>query len=512
VPRWSTGDERKGGTSMASPHAAGLVALLLSGLMQEGRTPDARQIRQALMVTARPLPSASYLDDGTGQPDVSLAWRWLAQDRHQPEIEVRAPGGGTAAMRILRLGQPVDSLQTFIVVLPAAAGSTDVTCRSSVDWLEPPRRLRLLPGANRLALKVVTPRFAEPGVSTGVVTGWSTDTAAGPLFRLVTTLIVVDTGQTIAADLGSLAAGSTGRAFFEAHAGRPFAVTISSHDPAGQVLAYLHEPGGQPYREANGIGAGSGEAAGLFVVDARDVVPGFYEAAVVAPPLEGVRAGLLIRQSPVTIAAARNPRGISIELGNVSPDAVETDPFVVLVGAERTARLQARGSMVERLRFTLPPWVVHVAVDVSMDRAEWPQFTDLGVTLFGGDGRQLGKAPLNYAFGRLHVDLPETAGGRAGREAEVALFPGFADTAADHPWSATVSVRLYADSAHVSRIAGAPLTVPPRSIGSVTLPMHDPGFPLGPAFVPLGIVVVPEDERTWTLEVPLPPPEAPLTP
>ena len=40
----------------------------------------------------------------------------------------------------------------------------------------------------------------------------------------------------------------------------------------------------------------------------------------------------------------------------------------------------------------------------------------------------------------------------------------------------------------------------------------EPGFAPGPGFVPLGIVVVPEDERTWTLEVPLPAPEAPLHP
>src|SRR5690606_39596876 len=104
-----------------------------------------------------------------------------------------------------------------------------------------------LPISVELALRPSA--LAEPGVYTGVVTGWTADTALGPVFRLVTTVIRADTGETIAADLGALAAGATGRAFFEATAARPFALAVSTAEPAEQVLVYLHEPGGQPYRE-----------------------------------------------------------------------------------------------------------------------------------------------------------------------------------------------------------------------------------------------------------------------
>lgn len=511
VPRWDTGDERKGGTSMASPHAAGLVALLLSGAAQEGRTVLAPQVRQALMITARPQAASTYLDDGTGQPEIGAAWRWLVQGRSVPEIAVQAVGSaGGAIFRHARLGAALDSAARFVVTLPAGATPLPLTLRSTAPWLVGPSALTIGPGDNPVALALRPSALAEPGVYTGVVTGWTADTALGPVFRLVATIIRADTGETIAADLGALAAGQTGRAFFEATAARPFALAVSTAEPAEQVLVYLHEPGGQPYREENGIGAGSGEAAGQIVVDARDVVPGFYEAAVVAPPLDGASATVVVRQSPVTIHASREGPGISIRLRNLSPDEVVTEPFVVLVGAERTARVEAKGSAVERVRFQVPDWVVHAAVDVSLDRRAWTQFTDLGMTLLDGQGRQLGKAPLNYAFGRLHVDLSERA--RGPREAELALFPGFADPEGEHPWSATVSIRLYADSAHVTRTSGVPASVPAGGSATVSVPFPETRLLLGAAFVPLGIVVVPEDEHTWTLEVPLPAPGAPLTP
>ena len=143
VPRWNTGDEYKGGTSMASPHAAGLAALLASALVQRGSALDARRIRQALMVTARPLTGESYLDDGTGLPDVNAALRWLETPHALPEIDARPVDHGvTAAYRPAGLSTPGDTVQAFVLRSSGGAPQS-FSLRSNADWLRTPPAVEL---------------------------------------------------------------------------------------------------------------------------------------------------------------------------------------------------------------------------------------------------------------------------------------------------------------------------------------------------------------------------------
>ena len=52
-------------------------------------------------ITARPLAGETFLDIGTGQPDVGAAWRWLGTPHQLPEIAVRPRDHGvTAAWRL----------------------------------------------------------------------------------------------------------------------------------------------------------------------------------------------------------------------------------------------------------------------------------------------------------------------------------------------------------------------------------------------------------------------------
>jgi subtilisin family serine protease len=500
VPAWNRGDEQKNGTSMASPYAAGLAALLRSSLVQAKKSADARQIRQALMVTARPITGMSYVDQGTGQPEIGSAWRWLEAGRTVPDIQVRATDHGvTAALRTAPLA-PADSVQNFTLTLPKAA-TADLRWRSTAPWLRAPAATKLQGGANAIAVSIDRAALTAPGIYTGVVNGWTADSLLGPVARLVTTVVVPDTGALMVRQFATLAPGAEGQLFFTAEAGRPFAVIIGTRDAREQGIAYLHEPGGQPYREQNGIPAGAGEQAALFVVDGRDVVAGTYEAIAAASPYASVAPTIAVQQSPYRIQPTVSAGQVAIKVDNVSPDSLRSEPFLVVFGAERSQGVTGTAADTGRVKFTIPSWAVHGVIDVTMDRAAWGRFTDFGFTLFDADGRQLGQAPLNYDLSRMQVPLPPSAG--ADKQVEVRLFPGLATSADKAPWTAQVRIKLYADSTSISRAAGTPITLPGNGSAVSTVPWTPPSFPLGEGFVPLAVAVVPENERAWTFELPL---------
>src|SRR5207244_2193777 len=113
VPRWDTGNEIKGGTSMAAPHAAGLAACLISAMLQEGRRVSAAEVAQALRASAVPFAGATAVDEGAGMPRLDAAYRWLLSGHQGSEYVVRTSAGGSGAFRRDGLAGPGDTVQLF---------------------------------------------------------------------------------------------------------------------------------------------------------------------------------------------------------------------------------------------------------------------------------------------------------------------------------------------------------------------------------------------------------------
>ncbi|PYP58789.1 MAG: hypothetical protein DMD44_06565 [Gemmatimonadetes bacterium] len=446
VPRWNTGDEIKGGTSMAAPHAAGLAACLLSAMAQEGRKVSATEITQALRATAVPFRGESPIDDGAGQPRLDLAYRWLLGGHQGSAYVVRVPAGVSAAFHRDGLGDPGDTLQSFQVRHVAGLRAAQFLLRSSVPWLAVPTTVAA--GARETEIPVVYQRsaFGAPGVYIGTVSAWNpSDTLAGALFTLPNTVVVPYdlAAKPLFDERRAIGPARVQRYFLKAAtSGATLSAAVTLPDSAVQTAtAYLFEPNGAPFR---GVGHDSVVSLGgtlpgtaRFVVSAEDLVPGVYELDLVAPPLSGVTVTVRAALAPWVIGAATP----GIEASTTGPETAAGRATTTLIGAERSSAVTGRGAPAESVTVRVPDWAGQATVDVEMAREQWDDFTDFGVTDFDSTGQQVGQGALNYAFGRHAVDARALAALK-GHPLIVELFPAFARYNGAHPWHATVRVRF----------------------------------------------------------------------
>src|SRR5213078_1928057 len=410
VPRWNTGDEIKGGTSMAAPHAAGLAACLLSAMAQEGRKVSAAEIAQALRATAVPFRGETPIDDGAGQPRLDAAYRWLLGGHQGSAYVVRVPAGVSAAFHRDGLGDPGDTLQGFQIRHVGGLRAAQFLLKTSVPWLAAPATV--VAGARETEIPVVYQRsvLAAPGVYVGTVSAWNpSDTLAGALFTLPNTVVVPY-------DLVAKPLFDERRAIGPARVQRYF---LNVPTAGATLSAAVPLPG-----------------TARFVVDAEDLVPGVYELDVVAPPLSGVTATVRAALAPWAIAAAATGIEASTAAEGAGGRATAT-----LIGAERSVAVSGRGAPAESVTVRVPDWAGQATVDVAMPPEQWDDFTDFGVTDFDSSGQQVAQGALNYAAGRHALDARAAAALR-GRPLMVELLPAFARYNGAHPWRATVRVRF----------------------------------------------------------------------
>lgn len=506
VPLWDRGQEVKSGTSMAAPHAAGLVALLYSGLRQEGRPiPSARTIRQALMVTARPISGAAFSDQGAGIPDVAAAYRWLQGERAAEAIDVRADAGASAAF--WPQGLPGgDTVQRFTIRRPNGLPPATYTLRSNASWLVAPPSIVLADTATTVQLRYRAELVAKLGTVTGVVAGWPADTMAGPAFRLVTTIAQAVRGEAGIHESSAtpIPAGEERRMFIVSDSGRPFEASarVGGRQP---VLVFLHEPNGMPLRGSEPQIAGAGQEEVSFKVNGRDVVGGTYELVAVAPPTEPSSARFEVRSAPLWFDARREGADVVARTRSAAGTG-ERQIRMGLVGGERQLSISAAGSDTVTTSFVVPSWATSVVVDLAMNRGQWARFTDFGMTLFDSAGRPIEITPLNYSFGRLESNFDPD---HPALPVELRLYPAFAESDSREPWQAQVSIRLYADREVLLSAAHGGASAPSDEETTLfTLPPSP--WPLGPDFFPLGLMEVTQKGESWTREVPLPEPVTPL--
>ncbi len=496
VPRYNTGDEVKNGTSMASPHVAGLAARLVSSRPAASR-PGHADIKQALMVTARPFDGATFLDQGTGQADLVAAHRWLEGGHPVEHVEVEVTGTRqTAAWRGEGLRSPADTVARFTVRRPAGSASATYRLRSSATWLRAPATATIGP-TGQVAVTWNPQALTVPGTYSGVVAGWTADTAAGPSFRLVTTIVVPEPGVAEPVRRTVTTAGGAGRVFFRADSARPFDVRIATTNPQLMLFGSFFEPGGQPLRTESFLPAGFGQGAAEFSVDGRDAAAGVYQAVVSARVGASGSAVVEVFHSPVRLAAERRGDSVQVSFQNLVADNVTGEFFAGLIGGERGLSLTGQGGAIQRIPLRVPAWASRVTVDLTMPADEWPRFTDFGASLVGADGQIIASEPLNYHTARLSTELPGVD-----QDGELLLLPGFADPDSRANWQLAVTIRYYAaEPVLLPGAQGAAIAVPVGTTLRRAWAMASPPWALPDAFDPLGQVALVAGDRIWAREV-----------
>jgi len=489
VPPWRAGEEIAGGTSQAAPQVAGMAALLHSAALPEGRRLRAVDVKRALMATAVPLPDATTLDQGFGVPDVRRAYEWLRAGHQAGVYVVRAlPDGGntsgaSAAYRRNGLASAADTVQRFQVSTVGGQAAARLLLTADADWLSTPPQVELSGQPEQVTLTYHAARLSRPGVYVGNV--WAraaSDTMAGPVFRLTNTVVVP---HQLGRPLGvtrSLEPGASDRFFFAVPpdaGGLRVSLGVTSGRAA---MLYLFEPSGQPARSAASVDATVGDSGSVSVAG-EDLLPGVYEAVVVAPPAARVTYRLSAALPMVAVRAVGT--GPSAVLVNRTPDPARVAVSARVTGAVREYPIRGAGDPAA-IEIAVPAWADRVVLEVSVPEDLWNQVTDVGWLVHHGAGNQLSEQPMEYRFARRTLALD--SGSRA-EPLTLSLLPAFARRPPPAGWEATVRAAFL-------RPAGVPLEVLGRGlVGQVVVP---PGGTVGLQFSP-----VPP-------EVKLPPEYAPL--
>ncbi|KDO32799.1 hypothetical protein SPRG_22108 [Saprolegnia parasitica CBS 223.65] len=239
VPNWTlTKQQLKNGTSMAAPHCAGVLSLLISGLKAQQLPYHPYSLRRALEATATPLPGVGAHEQGCGLVNAPAAFDHAV--RHGPclsgqpwflDVHVTAPGRPTA--RGICLREPfevtparVERTIKLTPVFPKAAPNADriayaKTLRlvATQPWVRVPSTLTLCNEGRSFVVSIDLKHVARDEVHDATILAFETPSDTTPCVRIPVTVIKPQVATDVVSFTASVAPGKVHRTFLTVPAG-----------------------------------------------------------------------------------------------------------------------------------------------------------------------------------------------------------------------------------------------------------------------------------------------------
>jgi len=455
VPPWEGWIVMRG-TSMASPQAAGCLALLASAAVQQKEKLrfNGGMLVRSLRNSGRHLDDQTLVDQGGGVVNVPDAWESLKKLASRPSAEViagfRVSGdcptcpGGSAQTAFFRAGTwlPRKPEAVSFSVSPVFMSKTPPGPKESYfetvdldveggDWLHPASSTMVFrkEGSVSLDAFIDVDELKAPGVHSALVRGVSREagrTKGATLFELWAVVVVpyvfdMSNGYARRFDEKGYSPGEVFRYFVRVPEGagsmRIELAPSKSKYASSQVA--LFDPDGREYEFMTPYADSRTGETGLVLVSKDDLEPGVWEVDVVTSySARGDSfCGLAVTFSGFRYEA---PEEFYYSMGSPARSQFSLQTLFDQVfegrasaGLEGFVREQQYSSVGDTLEFpvTLDKGIVQARFDLSMDVADYSRMTDVSVTVTDGPGNAVNKTGFTTRFLKFTVENPNAGSG-----------------------------------------------------------------------------------------------------
>ena len=471
VPRYVTGGDYWAGTSMASPYAAGMAAVLISDALAKHADRPVRgwDVRRALCLSGRPVDDATPISIGYGMPDLPVAAELLGRlvktSENDPiigyDISTPCPHGynGKARAAYWRSTYfPTSEQQTF-TISPIFAPNRDAAARTSftrkfqlrstAPWCKLTQNEVYLRSEQTARVHVTYDEttLTAPGIHVGTVEALHDGLVA---FRLVNTIVVPHRAR--AEDdfkitlKDQIARGwEVDRHFVVIPAGTSvMRLTLSAPEGKDSKARFdrIFDPNGaQYYTRANRLDSTIGKREVVWTFS-EDLIPGVWEIPVIAdrpdrewPYRLDIRFFGLHAAPAVLTDWSGDPLESDIVVTNLFEDRLAGSAAGQIEGFRLHKEDEFKG-LKDTLTYTLELTEAcdRVRYDIEMTPEAYATTTDIGVAV-EADGEEINFDAFSNRKAKGTVSVP---GAKGGTTVKLIIRAGFAVSDDDRKTPITV--------------------------------------------------------------------------